>query len=78
MKPEGIIKRTKDNDHKHPQQREEWMKGKKIGRPKQMWVPSTLFGVPFPEYMSSDDIEREINGHSIEHYVPAHWEKVKA
>jgi len=50
-RPEGIVKRTKDNDHKHPQQREEWMKGKKIGRPKQVWVwdkePITLYGTKF-------------------------------
>lgn len=76
-KPEGIVKRTKDNSRKRPQVREDWMKGKKIGRTKQVWVPATLFGQPFPEFMTMDEIEREINGHSIEHYVPAHWE-VKA
>jgi hypothetical protein len=37
-KPEGIVKRTKDNSRKQPYQREQWMLGKKLGRPKQRWV----------------------------------------
>lgn len=37
-KPEGITKKTKDNSRKHPHMREEWMAGKKLGRPKQIWV----------------------------------------
>jgi hypothetical protein len=38
-KPAGVARATKDNSKKHPQQRDEWMKGKKIGRKKQVWVP---------------------------------------
>ena len=37
-KPVGVAKATKNNDNKHPRQREEWMEGKKIGRKKQVWV----------------------------------------
>lgn len=32
---------SKDNSRKHPMQREDWMKGKKIGRTKQVWVWDT-------------------------------------
>jgi hypothetical protein len=68
----------KENNQKNHSAREKWMEQKRQGRPKQRWVPSTLFGQPFPEFMTLDEIEREINGHSIESYVPAHWEKVAA
>jgi hypothetical protein len=37
MKPAGVLKVTKNNDRKHPQQREEWLAGKKFGRLKQRW-----------------------------------------
>lgn len=37
-KPVGVAKATKNNDNKHPHEREGWMKGKKIGRKKQVWV----------------------------------------
>jgi hypothetical protein len=76
-KPEGITKKTKDNSHKKPYEREQWQKGKRIGRPKQRWVEATLYGVPFTEDMTPADIEREITEHSIEHYVAAHWERTK-
>jgi hypothetical protein len=39
MRPVGIAKVTKNNRNKHPQQRDEWMQGKKIGRRKQVWNP---------------------------------------
>ena len=29
---------TKDNSKKHPYVREQWMKAKREGRPKQVWV----------------------------------------
>jgi hypothetical protein len=38
MRPAGIAKATKNNRDKHPQQRDEWMVGKKFGRPEQYWV----------------------------------------
>lgn len=38
-RPVGVVGRvTKDNSGKHPHEREEWQKGKKIGRPKQEWI----------------------------------------
>lgn len=41
MKPVGVGRATKDNSAKHPMQRDEWMKGKKVGRPKQEFVTIT-------------------------------------
>lgn len=38
MKPVGIVTKTKDNARKKYREHAEWMKGKKIGRPKQVWV----------------------------------------
>jgi len=37
-RPIGVAKATKDNSNKHPRQREEFIEGKKFGRPKQVWV----------------------------------------
>lgn len=37
-KPAGMQSRLKDNSNKKFRENEEWMKGKKIGRPKQLWV----------------------------------------
>lgn len=39
-KPVGTGK-TKDNSRKKPAEREDWMAGKKVGRPKQIWVEDT-------------------------------------
>jgi hypothetical protein len=38
-KPDGITKKTKDNSKKKYRENLEWMRGKKLGRPKQQWVP---------------------------------------
>lgn len=49
-RPAGVERATKNNDNKHPHVREEWMKGKRIGRPKQAWVPGGFVehtGQPF-------------------------------
>lgn len=40
-RPTGLTRTTKDNSAKHPQQRDEWNEGKKIGRPKQEFVTIT-------------------------------------
>jgi hypothetical protein len=37
-KPVGIQKKLKDNSAKKFREREEWMQGKKLGRPKQVFV----------------------------------------
>jgi hypothetical protein len=44
MKPEGISKKTKDNSNKRPYEREQWMKAKKLGRPKQVYVYDNGYG----------------------------------
>jgi hypothetical protein len=41
MKPAGVVSKSKNNDNKHPHQREDWMKGKKIGRPAQQFNAET-------------------------------------
>lgn len=41
-KPLGIARATKNNDNKHPQQHDEWMLGKKIGRKKQVWITASV------------------------------------
>ena len=52
----------KTNNDKNPQAREEWMKGKKIGRPKQIWVEHEEINI------------EEILG--LKPLVNGHWEKV--
>ena len=47
--------------------------GKKVGRPKQQWIPPTLHGEAIPEDVTMDDIV--LNESS---FVPGHWEKVNA
>jgi hypothetical protein len=39
--PAGIVKKTKDNSRKKWREREMWMAGKKINRPKQVFDAST-------------------------------------
>ena len=36
--PAGILKKTKNNDHKNFREREDWLLGKKLGRAKQVFV----------------------------------------
>ena len=40
--PAGIIKKTKDNSNKKYRENSEWQKGKRLGRPKQVWVYDEL------------------------------------
>jgi hypothetical protein len=42
MKPAGLVTKTKDNSRKKHRENAEWIKGKKIGRPKQQWVPAEI------------------------------------
>lgn len=37
-KPEGVLRKTKDNSKKNHQAHTEWVAGKKIGRKKQVFV----------------------------------------
>jgi hypothetical protein len=39
--PAGVTKKTKDNSKKKYRENAEWMKGKKLGRPKQVFNPET-------------------------------------
>jgi hypothetical protein len=57
---------------------EDFAKGKRIGRPKQRWIPSTFDGEPIPASSTMDDINRMITEETIASgkYVAAHWEKV--
>jgi hypothetical protein len=75
--PAGIQKKTKDNSNKKYREHDEWMQGKKLGRPKQRWVGSTLNGEPFLP-SNTEEIEVAITEESINDgsYIPAHWEKV--
>jgi hypothetical protein len=74
--PAGITRKTKDNSNKNYRENAEWMQGKRIGRPKQVWVDSTINGLPLPLYMTVDEIEAAINEDTIKTYVAGHWEKV--
>lgn len=38
MRPAGVARATKNNDNKHPRQADEFREGKRLGRPKQVWV----------------------------------------
>jgi hypothetical protein len=40
-KPVGIVTKTKDNSRKKFREHEEFNKGKKLGRPKQVFDPET-------------------------------------
>jgi len=40
-KPEGILRKKKDNSKKNYRNAEDFAKGKKVGRPKQVWIEAT-------------------------------------
>jgi hypothetical protein len=40
-KPAGLITKNKDNSRKKYREHDAWMKGKRLGRPKQQWVDDT-------------------------------------
>ena len=40
--PAGIQKKTKDNSGKKYREHEAWQVGKKLGRPKQVWVSAVM------------------------------------
>ena len=56
----------------------DFAEGKRIGRPKQRWVPSTFDGEPIPEFATMADLDRMITEETIAsgRYVAGHWEKV--
>ena len=39
--PAGVQRKSKNNDNKHPRVHDEWMKGKKLGRPAQQYNADT-------------------------------------
>lgn len=70
-RPAGVGRALKNNE-KHPQQRDEWNEGKRIGRKKQAWVWDDPKG-PFKVGEVTDgggDLGRG-TGHRV-----GHWEKV--
>jgi hypothetical protein len=59
---------TKDhNSKKNPTSREKWLVDKKVGRPRQRWVPSSFTGT-LEEVGNLSDAE-------VLAVIPAHWEK---
>jgi hypothetical protein len=38
MKPAGLLTKLKDNSNKKWREHNEWQIGKKLGRPKQVWI----------------------------------------
>jgi hypothetical protein len=61
-RPVGVTARVKDNSRKKFKEHDEWMEGKKIGRPKQRWVW---------------DVEPyELNPDTTDMGGCGHWEKV--
>lgn len=77
-KPEGILKKTKDNSRKKYNEAKDFAEGKRLGRPKQQWVPSMFNGEPLPDEVTMADIERMVTEETIANktFVSAHWEKV--
>ena len=65
--PAGILKKTKNNDHKKFREREEWVLGKRLGRAKQVFVDTKALSVAEIEALTDAQILA----------LPApHWEKV--
>ena len=60
----------KQNQTKHPYAREQWMKRKKQGRPKQVFIDTNQF-------MSLDEIDKLTDAQVLALPKP-HWEKVSA
>jgi hypothetical protein len=48
-KPAGVVAKTKDNSRKKYREREDWLKGKKVGRVKQVWVWEEPLAAPTGE-----------------------------
>jgi hypothetical protein len=76
-KPAGVARATKDNSKKHPQQRDEWMRGKKIGRRKQVWVEEFVStSAPAGAEVRSVDLSQGSLGHGTG-IISGHWEKIR-
>lgn len=69
-RPAGVTAKTKDNSKKKFREHEEWMVGKKIGRPKQVYV-DTRIG------MSIKEVEKLTDAEILALPKPG-WEKVSA
>jgi hypothetical protein len=65
--PAGILKKTKNNDNKNFRAREEWQKGKRLGRPKQVFVNTGL--------LTADEVLSLIDWKSSNH-LKIEWQKV--
>lgn len=55
----------------------DFAEGKRVGRPKQRWVPSMFNGEPIPAGASMNDLDRMITEETIAtgKFVSGHWEK---
>lgn len=69
-KPAGMQAKLKDNSKKNYRTREEWMKAKKIGRPKQVFIDTTRFN-------STEEIEQLTDAQILALPKPG-WQKVGA
>ena len=70
MKPAGVVSKTKDNSKKKPYEREQWMRRKREGRAKQVFI-DTRMG------MSIEEVEKLSDAEILALPAP-HWEKVSA
>ena len=69
-KPAGVIAKSKDNTKKKPYEREQWMRRKREGRPRQVYV-DTRMG------MSIEEIEKLTDAEILALPKPG-WQKVSA
>jgi len=69
-RPVGLTAKLKNNSNKNFRAREEWMKGKKIGRPKQVFIDTTRFN-------STEEIESLTDAQVLALPKPG-WQKVSA
>ena len=59
-RPEGIIKKTKNNSRKKYHEAKDFAEGKRLGRPKQVWVIDSA----------------PVLGNFLDQQPKGHWEKV--
>ena len=65
--PAGILRKTKDNSKRRYREHDEWMLGKRLGRPRQVFVDTKALSVAEIEALTDAQILA----------LPApHWEKV--
>jgi hypothetical protein len=61
-------RKVKNNEHKHPSARREWIERKRQGRPRQVYVDTS-------SYLSIEEFEKLSDAEILALPAP-HWEKV--